>query len=86
MGSLFPAVIRIPPRSPIAKPWLGQVLMIISLPGCIFSIMIAGNVHDFPTWAVVVGNVAFYFGLTYLILTIAAKRRSKGRLQNRPLA
>jgi hypothetical protein len=50
---------------------------VFCLPGAIFAIVISGNVHDFATWPVAVGNFAFYFGLSYLFGEIA-QRYSRG--------
>jgi hypothetical protein len=39
---------------------------ILLFPGAILAIVASGNVHDFRTSIVVVGNFAFYFGIVYL--------------------
>jgi hypothetical protein len=79
IGSLFPTANHISARSPIAMPWLGELLLIISLPGMVFAIAIAGNVHDFSMWAAALGNTAFYSVLVYFILTKRARRRLNRR-------
>ena len=44
---------------------VGPVVVLL-FPGAVLGIIASGNAHDFRTWAVVVGNFVFYFGLVYL--------------------
>jgi hypothetical protein len=44
---------------------VGPVVVFL-FPGAVLAIIASGNVHDFRTWVVVVGNFVFYFGLVYL--------------------
>lgn len=46
--------------------WTPAVL----IPGMLLGIVTSGNVHAFSTWASVIGNFLFYFGLVYLANTI----------------
>jgi hypothetical protein len=43
---------------------------ILLFPGAVLAIVAGGNIHDFRTWVVVVGNFAFYFGIVYLVSKI----------------
>ena len=43
---------------------------ILLFPGAILAIIASGNVHDFRTWVVVLGNFTFYFGVVYLVWEI----------------
>jgi hypothetical protein len=40
---------------------------VLLFPGAVLAIIASGNVHDFRTWVVVLGNFAFYFGVVYLV-------------------
>ncbi len=40
---------------------------ILLFPGFVLGMAVSGNVHDFRTWVVVLGNFAFYFGIVYLV-------------------
>ncbi len=42
-------------------------------PGAIVGMAAAGNVHAFSARVVALGNFAFYFGLTYLLLALWRK-------------
>jgi hypothetical protein len=55
---------------------------ILLFPGAVLGIITSGNVHDFRTWVVVLGNFAFYFGIVYLVWEIwerYTRRASVGR-------
>jgi hypothetical protein len=41
--------------------------VVLLFPGFVLSIITSGNVHDFDTWIVVLGNFVFYFGIVYLL-------------------
>jgi hypothetical protein len=43
--------------------WLGQVIIILLLPGLFTGFMVSGNVQVANTWVVALGNFVFYFGL-----------------------
>lgn len=45
--------------------------------GAILGIITSGNVHNFRTWTVALGNFAFYFGIAYLAYGIWERHRSK---------
>ncbi len=53
------------------------VASVLLLPGAILGIATSENVHDFPTWAVVAGNFAFYFGAVYLACEIWVRHTRK---------
>jgi hypothetical protein len=40
---------------------------VLAFPGAVAAIIVSGNVHNFSTWVVVLGNFAFYFGAVYLV-------------------
>jgi hypothetical protein len=48
---------------------------VLLFPGAILVIVASGNVHDFRTWVVVLGNFAFYFGIVYLVWEICERYR-----------
>jgi hypothetical protein len=50
---------------------------ILLFPGAVLGIATSGNVHDFRTWAVALGNFVFYFGLAYLVWGIWEKHTRK---------
>jgi hypothetical protein len=53
---------------------------VLLVPGAILGIVASGNVHDFRTWVVVLGNFAFYFGVVYLVWQIWERyTRSRSR-------
>lgn len=58
-GVLSVLMIRVPEQ-------IGAVAVLL-FPGAVLAIIASGNVHDFRTWVVVVGNFAFYFGVVYLV-------------------
>lgn len=62
--------------------WLGQVIIILLLPGFFAGFMVSGNIHVANTWVVVLGNFVFYSGLAYLMGTLWAKRRGKFRVRS----
>jgi hypothetical protein len=43
---------------------------ILLFPGAVLAIVTSGNVHNFHTWVVALGNFAFYFGIVYLVWEI----------------
>ena len=61
----------------IAFEYLGEVIMILLLPGLFAAVMASGNIHIGSTWIVVLGNFVFYFGVAYLVLANREKRRTK---------
>jgi hypothetical protein len=63
----------------IAFEYLGEVIMILLLPGLFAAVMVSGNIHIGSTWIVVLGNFIFYFGAVYLVLANREKRKSKRR-------
>lgn len=56
---------------------LGEIIMILLLPGMFAGVMISGNIHVANTWIVAVGNFIFYFGAVYFVLANRDKRRAK---------
>jgi hypothetical protein len=65
-GGLSVLMIRSPER-------VGAAVVLL-FPGFIVGIAMNGNVHDFNTCVVALGNLAFYFGLVYLGCRIWARR------------
>jgi hypothetical protein len=57
--------------------YLGEVIMILLLPGMFAAVMVSGNIHIASTWIVALGNFVFYFGVVYLILANREKRKAK---------
>ena len=64
MGSIFGGISFFLERSDF-----GAIIFFL-IPGCIVGIVFSGDVHDFSTPVVAVGNFFFYFGLTYLLITV----------------
>ncbi len=60
----------------IGFEYLGEVIMILLLPGMFAGVMVSGNIHVASTWIVALGNFIFYFGVVYLILTVREKRKA----------
>lgn len=58
-GALSVLMIQLPDRIGPAS--------ILLFPGAVLGIVTSGNVHDFRTWVVALGNFAFYFGIAYLV-------------------
>ena len=50
---------------------------IFLMPGFVLAIVTGKNVHDLPTWPVVVGNFLFYFGVTYIASAVWEKHTHK---------
>jgi hypothetical protein len=50
---------------------------ILLFPGAVLGIITSGNVHDFRTWVVALGNFVFYFGIAYLIWGIWERHTRK---------
>ena len=69
MGSIFGGISFFLERSDF-----GAIIFFL-IPGCIVGIVFSGDVHDFSTPVVAVGNFFFYFGLTYLLITVGRKFR-----------
>jgi len=57
---------------------------ILLFPGAVLGIVIGGNVHDFPTWAVVLGNFAFYFGVVYLVCEMWERYTARANAAQKP--
>ena len=51
--------------------------VVLLFPGFMLGMVIGGNVHDFSTWAVALGNFLFYFGLVYLGCGIWERHRRR---------
>lgn len=70
---------------PLGRPtglgfeYLGEVIMILLLPGMSAGVMVSGNIHVASTWIVAFGNFIFYLGVVYLILASREKRKAKHR-------
>ena len=61
-------------------PVLPVVAGLLMVPGALVAIIVAGNVHVFNRWVVVLGNLIFYTGVTYALLGIAAdSKTAKGK-------
>jgi hypothetical protein len=71
-GGLSVLMIRFPERIGAAG--------VLLFPGFVLGIVTSGNVHDFNTWAVVLGNFAFYFAIVYSACEIRERygRRTAG--------
>jgi len=67
----------------IAFEYLGEVIMILLLPGMFAAVMVSGNIHLGSTWIVVLGNFVFYFGLVYVVLAMRAKRKGNRQKEMR---
>jgi hypothetical protein len=63
----------------IGFEYLGEVIMILLLPGMFAGVMVSGNIHVASTWVVALGNFLFYFGVVYLVLANREKRKAKHR-------
>ncbi len=63
----------------IGFEYLGEVIMILLLPGMFAGVMVSGNIHVANTWVVALGNFIFYFGVVYLVLANREKRKAKHR-------
>jgi len=63
----------------IGFEYLGEVIMILLLPGMVTGVLVSGNIHVTNTWIVALGNFVFYFGVTYLILTRIENRKARSR-------
>jgi len=61
----------------IGFEYLGEVIMILLLPGMFAGVMVSGNIHVANTWIVSLGNFVFYFGVVYLILAVRENRRAR---------
>jgi len=48
-------------------------------PGFILGMITSGNVHDFPTWVVALGNFAFYFAAVWLAQILRRRFASSPR-------
>lgn len=59
----------------IGFQFLGEISVILLLPGIVASAMISDNVHIFSTGIAVLGNFVFYFSVVYVTLT---RRKSVG--------
>ena len=59
--------------------YLGEITMILLLPGMVIGVMVSGNIHVTDTWVVALGNFVFYFGVAYFILRGIAKRKAGSR-------
>ena len=62
------------PAPGIGFVYLGELLVILLLPGIFASVMVSGNVHLFSAWIAALGNFVFYFSVVYVTLT----RRKRG--------
>jgi hypothetical protein len=52
----------------------------LATPGAFVAVMVSDwRVHDINFWVLEFGNFAFYFGLTYLTLTIWARHKTNSR-------
>src|SRR5215469_4289048 len=56
--------------------FLGEISMVLLLPGMFAGVMISGNIHVANTWIVAAGNFIFYFGVVYLVLACRERRRA----------
>jgi hypothetical protein len=65
-----------PRTTGIGFEYLGEVIMILLLPGMFAGVMVSGNIHLANTWIVSLGNFVFYFGVLYFILAVREKRRA----------
>ena len=81
-GALSLVMIQAPEQIGAATILLfpGAVLGIVTVLG----IVIGGNVHDFPTWAVVLGNFAFYFGVVYLVCEMWERYTARANAAQKP--
>jgi len=64
----------------IGFEYIGEVIMVLLLPGMFTGVMVSGNIHVANTWIVALGNFVFYFGLAYLAGTYCERRRAKKQL------
>ncbi len=61
----------------IGFEYIGEVIMVLLLPGMFTGVMVSGNIHVANTWIVAVGNFIFYFGVVYLVLASREKRKHR---------
>jgi hypothetical protein len=59
--------------------YIGEIVMILLLPGMFAGVMVSGNIHDADVWIVAIGNALFYFGAVYLLLASLEKRWANRR-------
>jgi len=74
-GGLSVLMIRAPEH-------VGGAAVLLS-PGAVLAIIASGNVHDFHTWIVVLGNFVFYFGIVYLVWEIWERWTRSAAKENR---
>ncbi len=61
----------------IGFEYIGEVIMILLLPGMVTGVMVSGNIHVTSVWVAALGNFVFYFGVVYLVLVSWEKRKAK---------
>lgn len=57
--------------------WLFNLTTILLLPGYLAGYLANGNIHVYNPWVATSANFAFYFGLTWLVLKVLEKVRSR---------
>jgi hypothetical protein len=68
-----------PPHLKVSE-FLGWAFSVLLLPGMIAGIIISGNVHIASPWVMTLCNFLFYFAVTYFLIGILVKRRTKGHV------
>lgn len=55
---------------------IGAVAILL-FPGAVLAMVVSGNAHVFHTWIVVLGNIGFYFVLSYVVWRLLDMHSSK---------
>jgi len=66
----------------VTGPDIGPAVVFL-FPGAVLAIIASGNVHDFRTWVIVLGNFAFYFGVVYIVWEIWERRTRSAAKRSR---
>ena len=61
----FPSLSTLSPV--LAFAWLQTFLLVLLMPGMLFSIAISGNIHVFRFWIAAIGNFLFYLAATSVL-------------------
>jgi hypothetical protein len=68
---------------PVSPDWLAEILTLFAAPGLTIAVIFARNVHTYILSTAAQGNAFFYTVLTYVLLTMAERRRvRRGRVNS----
>jgi hypothetical protein len=68
------------PAGPGILAWIQLGIACLAIPGLLVNLIVSGNVHNGALWVVHLGNVLFYFCVTYYMLAKRASRKEANRV------